>query len=143
MIAAILFILNEAPKERLGRNYDGTIRSSLQAATAIRFGRLLLQVMLGQEKAIIVEWNNAERLCNIAELQYSLDDMHKQVPEHIYEKRRFVIAAHDAKTNIVTPKFSLAVWFWVAKQSVYRIGCHLFGLTHDALFRSQDQQPAW
>lgn len=118
VIDIIPSIINEAPEQRLGRDTDGSWRSPLQVMTGIRPRRLLMQVMTGQEPvrpSVSIDRAVAEKLCALPKLQENIHMMHKDVGELVEARLQRAIDAHNAATNIVTPKFQVGDFVVVAK----------------------------
>lgn len=58
-------------------------------------------------KSISLSHARALQLLEIAALQTTLENIHKEVEAAVYARRKRVIEAHNKATNIVTPSFSV------------------------------------
>lgn len=80
-------VLNEAAKERLGRDEGGSTRSPLQVMTSIRPPRALIQVVPDRTnigcKQLGMKGTRAEHLARIDRIKSSLWKLHKDIEGQI------------------------------------------------------------
>ena len=109
LVPVLESIINEAPTARLGKRSDGVSRSPLEVMTGLKPRRSILRGATGihGSKSLILDRVRAEQSFNIEKLQKDLDLMHKSVNNVVSRNRARQIKAHNKRTNIVAPSFSI------------------------------------
>ncbi len=62
-----------------------------------------------------IERARATQLAKLSELQASLDAMHKDVSVAVHKNRARQVAAHNKRTNLVEPNFSVGDFVFVRR----------------------------
>lgn len=102
-------VLNESPLERLGKRDDGTFRTPLEVMTGLKPCRTNLapSVEYSNKTGVSLDHARCEQILRIDDLKEALDSMHKEVAELVRRNRSKQIKAHNRKTKIITPNFSV------------------------------------
>lgn len=108
--SCIMFMINSAALERLGKNDDGSLRTPLQVMNGICRGRPIARIIpQGGSKAdaICLEKARAQQLLIINAIRQQLDTLHKEAFDTISKRRKQAIAAHYANINLLEPNFQI------------------------------------
>lgn len=98
--------LNESPLIRLGKfRTSGKYRSPLQVMTGLK--PTIPNNLFGSSSKVKFKRSRAEQIMYIDKLQTVFCEMHKEVKQRSDKNRQVQIQAHNKKTNIFEPSFSL------------------------------------
>ena len=75
--------------------------------TGIEPRRNTLSTGISSSTTTSVERVRADQLISIKDMQQAFDEMHKKTAELVCKERRKQIEAHNKKTNIIQPKFTV------------------------------------